>query len=120
MRKTKDGSYEYIAGFVDDVICFSKNPQAILDYLRKFYTMKGVGHPQYYLGGDVVKLPDTWDSNYGLSARTYIRNSVSNLETMCGTEFSHASTPFDDRYHPEEDTTELCPPKLHSQYPLNA
>ena len=58
--------------------------------------MKGVGHPQYYLGGDVVKLPDTWDSNYGLSARTYIRNSVSNLKTMCGTEFSHASTPFDD------------------------
>ena len=42
MRKTKDGSYEYIARFVDDVICFSKNPQAILDYLRKFSATHGL------------------------------------------------------------------------------
>ena len=59
MRKLKDGSYEYIARYVDDVMCYSKEPEKIIEYLEKSYTMKGVGYPQFYLGGDVVDLPPT-------------------------------------------------------------
>src|SRR6056300_1019807 len=39
MKKHKDGCYEYIARYVDDVISFSN------------YVMKGVGTSRYYLGG---------------------------------------------------------------------
>ena len=56
--RNTNGYYEYIARFVDDVIAFSKEPMVIMKELEKNYVMKGVGKPQYYLGGDVVELPE--------------------------------------------------------------
>ena len=59
----------------DDVMCYSKEPEKIIEYLEKSYTMKGVGYPQFYLGGDVVDLPPIWkDHNvsFGLSYINYI------------------------------------------------
>ena len=34
---------------------------AIMKELEKDYIMKGVGKPQYYLGGDVVELQEQWN-----------------------------------------------------------
>jgi len=34
IRRLKDGSYEYIARYVDDVMCFSKTPETIITYLK--------------------------------------------------------------------------------------
>ena len=48
--------YEYIGHYVDDVIAFSKNPIDIINKLKDTYIMKGVGAPQYDLGGDVIEL----------------------------------------------------------------
>ena len=55
LRKVDD-HYEYIAHYVDDVIVFSRNPMHLMEQLKQIYMMKGVGKPQYYLGGDVVEL----------------------------------------------------------------
>ena len=54
-QKTKYG-FEYIARYVDNVICFSKNPEKIMDYLKKDYVIKGVGHVEFYLRGDLLEL----------------------------------------------------------------
>ena len=59
--KKVDDHYEYIARYVDDVIVFSKDPMVIMEKLKKTYVMKGVGKPQYYLGGDVVELGAEWE-----------------------------------------------------------
>ena len=118
-RKNDDGGYEYIARYVDDVMCFSKDPASILDYLKKSYTMKGVGYPQFYLGGDVVQLPSSWKEHnisYGLSAHTYIGNCVPNLERMCDTTFKHVSVPFNPNYHAETDTSDFCSSSDMSRY----
>ena len=56
IRKEPDGSHNYVARFVDDVIVFSEDPMKIMEELKITYIMKGVGKPQYYLGGDVVEL----------------------------------------------------------------
>ena len=72
--------------------------------------MKGVGYPQFYLDGDFVALPKTWNSKYTMSASTYITNRTQNLEWMTGTTFSTTSTPFAENYHPEEDNSELFNP----------
>ena len=53
--------YEYIARYVDDVIIFSKDPMKIMKELEQHYILKGVGKPQYYLGGDVVELDENWE-----------------------------------------------------------
>jgi hypothetical protein len=38
---------------VDDAIVLSKDPMLVIQELKRTYIMKGVGEPQYYLGGDV-------------------------------------------------------------------
>ena len=72
--------------------------------------MKGVGYPQFYLGGDVVEFPTTWKQHYvtfGLSSHTYIKNCVENLEQACDTNIRKVIVPHDPNYHPELDDTEL-------------
>jgi len=112
IRKLKDGSFEYIARFVDDVIAFSKFPMEIMEELKKTYIMKGVGKPQYYLGGDVVDLPKEWHKEgieTAFSAQTYIANCIPKLAKMCGKEkFTSFKTPFNETYHPELDTSPFC------------
>jgi hypothetical protein len=119
--------YEYVARFVDDVISFSKDPMAIMKDLEKHYIMKGVGKPQYYLGGDVVELGEDWNKEgiyTAFSAETYIANCLPKLAAMCGKgtaegqtpSFSEKKTPFSDKYHPELDETELLRPTDISKY----
>ena len=50
MRECGD-HYEYLATYVNDILIFSKKPMEIIEALRATYTLKGVGEPQYYLGG---------------------------------------------------------------------
>ena len=83
-RKGSDDHYEYLATYVDDILIFSKNPMSIIEELKKEYTLKGVGEPQYYLGGDVIiHVNEHWDKQgvtMALSAETYIKSSVERLE----------------------------------------
>jgi hypothetical protein len=80
MKKHKDGLYEYIANYVDDVISFAKDPMSVLNELKKDYMLKGIGEPKHYLGGNVDPLDtSTWkDDNVSLvlSAWTYVKNVV--------------------------------------------
>jgi hypothetical protein len=64
------------------MISFSKDPMTIMKDLEKHYIMKGVGKPQYYLGGDVVELGEEWNKEgiyTAFSAETYIKNSLDSL-----------------------------------------
>ena len=51
IKKLPDGTYEYMARFVDNLIVFLKHPMALMKELEQTYVMKGVGKPIYYLGG---------------------------------------------------------------------
>ena len=120
IKKLTDGTYEYVARFVDDVIVFSKNPMAIIEKFKKHYIMKGVGKTQYYLGGDVVELQSDWhieEVYTAFSAQTYIENCLPKLAKMLDkSAFKKYSTPFSDQYHPELDTSPLCDSDHVSKY----
>jgi hypothetical protein len=119
IKRHPDGHYEYIANYVDDVISFSKDPMKIIEEIRKDYMLKGVGEPEYYLGGNVDPLDNTWkDENVSLalSARTYIKNVVERFETVFGTELRMHKTPMSDQYHPETDDTPLIDDRGASIY----
>jgi len=119
MRKSDHG-YEYIARYVDDVIVFAKDPMSVMKLLQETYTMKGVGAPQYYLGGDVLKLGEEWlkeEIDSAFSTETYITNCLPKLAKMLGCEqFARANTPMDENYHAEMDTSELCIPDDISKF----
>ncbi len=115
-----DDHYEYIARFVDDVISFSKDPMKVMEELKTHYVMKGVGKPQYYLGGDVIELGEEWekqDIGSAFSAETYIANCLPKQAAMCGlTQFTKAHVPFSDTYYPELDESPLCSPLDITKY----
>ena len=118
--KEVDGHYEYIARFVDDLIVFSKDPMSIMKELEETYIMKGVGKPQYYLGGDVIDLSPDWEKeniDSAFSAETYICNALPKLAKLCEVEdFKKYNIPSDEMYHPEMDESPLLPPEKISLY----
>jgi hypothetical protein len=119
MKRHPDGHYEYIANYVDDVISFSKDPMNVIEEIRKDYMLKGVGEPEYYLGGNVDPLDNTWkDDNVStaLSARTYIKNVVERFEGTFGSELRLQKSPMSDQYHPETDETPLLDDRGGSIY----
>ena len=74
IKHCSDGHHEHIARCVDDVMIFSKKPMEIMKKLQDAFTMKGVGEPQHYLGGDVNKLDSQWQQEgltEAFSAETY-------------------------------------------------
>jgi hypothetical protein len=71
----KSSYYEYLATYVDDILIWSKDPMAVIKALEKTYMLKSVGIPEYYLGGNVELLGETWKNQglgLALSAKTYI------------------------------------------------
>ncbi len=103
--------YEYLASYVDDILVWSKDPMDVMSKLMKMYTMKGVGIPEYYLGGNVEQLGEEWmkeNIQVGLSARTYIENVVPKFEGLLSSEFRKFKTPMEEKYHPELDESPLC------------
>jgi len=83
--KNKGDHYEFIATYVDDVLIWSKDPVAIMKELQNTFTMKGVGVPEFYLGGDIERLDEHWSKegiDIALSAKTYIGNVIPKFEAL--------------------------------------
>jgi hypothetical protein len=107
----KSTHYEYLATYVDDILVWSKDPMAVIKSIEKIYVLKGVGIPQYYLGGNVEFIGEAWKNQglgLALSARTYIQNVIPKLESLCDKEFKPGKTPMSEGYHPETDDLPLC------------
>mgnify|MGYP006173964221 CR=1 FL=1 len=83
----------------------------VIKSLEKIYVLKSVGIPEYYLGGNVEILGDTW-KNQGLglaiSAKTYIQNVKLKFEILFDKELKPVKTPMSEGYHLDIDDTPPC------------
>ena len=52
MQDSED-HYEYVTVYSGDLLVFNKDPTSILIGLNTFFPLKGVGEPDFYLGGYV-------------------------------------------------------------------
>jgi hypothetical protein len=104
-----DDHWEYIATYVDDILSFSKDPMAVIKSLETSYVLKGVGEPEYYLGGDIAITPE---AQVALTAKTYIIRAVEKYEKIFEQKaFRTYQTPMEEQYHPELDESEFLTPK---------
>ena len=102
--------YEYIATYVDDILIWSKDPMKLMDILMKDFEMKGVGIPEYYLGGDIEFLDEHWTKEnigIGFSSKTYISNLIPKFEALFERQFKSSKTPMASDYHPKVDDSPL-------------
>jgi hypothetical protein len=91
----KSSHYEYLAKYVDDILIWSKYPLAVIKALEKTYMLNCLGIPEYYLGGNVEFLGETWKNQglgLALSAKTYIQNIIPKFEGLFGKEFKAIMT----------------------------
>jgi hypothetical protein len=106
--------YEYVLIYVDDILCVSHQPRAVLSRVDKFFPMKPglIGEPDYYLGAKVskVKLPNTVTA-WVLSPSKYVQEAVKNLEEYLEQEHNgqrlqkKRSTPITPSYWPDLNVT---------------
>ncbi|MEM7375804.1 MAG: Ty1/Copia family ribonuclease HI, partial [Bacteroidota bacterium] len=82
--------------------------------------LKGVGEPEYYLGGNIEKpINEHWERlgiTTAISASTYIKNSVERFEKLFGRTLGKAQMPMSEGDHPELDDSPLCTPDQASRY----
>jgi hypothetical protein len=115
----KSSHYEYLATYVDDILIWSKDPMEVIKSLEKTYMLKSVGIPEYYLGGNVEFLGETWKNQrlgVGLSVKTYIQNIILKLVGHFGKEFKPIKTSMSEGYHPEVDDSSLCTKDYSAKY----
>ncbi len=68
--------------------------------------MKGIGPPEYYLGGNVEFMDEHWTKEnigLGFSSRTYISNMIPKFEELYGVIFKTVKAPMASDYHPQLD-----------------
>ena len=118
-RHDNDGHFSYIARYVDDLICTDFDPMKVIYEIKKDYILKGIGVPEFYLGGDVLEMDECWHSQgifHGLGAETYIRNAVSKYERVLGRTIAKFDAPMEHKYHPESDDSPLLSERDASLY----
>ena len=120
IRRARDGGYEYIASYVDDIIVISKEPMILIEKFKETYSLKGIGTPEYYLGGNFHKIEEqellAKNIKTGLSARTYIENTIEKFERMFGGPLRESKFPMIEGLHPELDTSQLLDSEMATQY----
>jgi hypothetical protein len=96
--KRVDDHWEYLSTYVDDILVLAKYPMAVINKFKSFYTLKGIGEPEYYLGGEIAITPDT---KLACSTETYIERAVTKYEAIFDVPgFRLYNTPMAEDYHP--------------------
>ena len=121
IRKKHD-HYEYMAMYVDDLLAWGRDPINMIKEVEKYFKLRDIGFPDYYLGADVntVEEKHLKEQGYvmGMSAKSYIKNSLDKMGQLFNQDgpFHKAKSPMIDTYHPEQDTTPLLSPENISKY----
>lgn len=97
--------YEYVCVYVDDLMAIMKKPQEFFDTLtgNYKYILKGVGPPEYHLGGNFGRDPD---GTLYWGAQSYIEKMLNNYERIFKSLPKKYSAPLDKDDSPELDQSD--------------
>ena len=116
--RMRNNKYEYLAVYCDDLIVASEEPKIVMDEIKKYYIVRGVGDPDYYLGAEYGRVKGDFTESgttSSWSAKTYLKNVIDKIEKIVG----HLRTytiPMDPEYHPELDESALLSGNEISKY----
>ena len=110
--------YKHVATWVDNILIMSKEPLKVIQEFKEAgeYKLKGVGAPEYYLGGDLQQRKVDNYTCYETHAKTYITRITDKIEKLMEWTLRSYMSPEDPNYSPELDETPLLGPEQHSQY----
>lgn len=98
--------YKYLSTYVEDILVWTKDLLITINQLKEEYILKGVGKPEFFLGGNVDYLDKHWN-NEGItiefSAQTYIKNLIPKFRKLLNKDLKTYSTPMENDAYPELD-----------------
>ncbi len=112
-ERTDSSGYDYISTYVDDFLITAKDPWVYMKKLQEIYVIKDPKVPDFYLGASYVGSPK---GNWGINAKEYIREGISQIEKRLGITIREEKTPMKTGDHPEEDETPVLGNELHREY----
>ena len=125
VKPTGEKYWAYVLCYVDDLLVISHNPQEVMDYLSKKYTLKegSVKEPDLYLGNQVTKWNmDDGRTCWAMSSDLYVKRAVAEVEKELGEVNqqlrlpTRASTPMSAGYRPEVDGSRLLNERQANYY----
>jgi Reverse transcriptase (RNA-dependent DNA polymerase) len=105
--REKDGIYEYIAVYVDDLAIAMKNPHEFISVLESKYKfkLKGTGPIEVHLG---MTFQRDEEGDLCISSAKFIEKMIGTYEKFFGEKpKQNVSSPLEKGDHPELDTSEL-------------
>lgn len=114
VRRSDDyDGYDYIATWVDDIICVAREPQKYISLIEQRFKLRNVEvNPSLYLG---MNLKRQQDGHMHLSCKSYIKEVIRKYEKEHGT-LKKQPSPMSTEIHPETDQSEFLDEKQHRQY----
>ena len=113
----KGTHYEYLIVWVDDILICLKDPMVMIAELKKRFTLKGVGKPEYFLGADMTFETEADGSKtFTMGSKTYVKRILKQFELVMGYKPKKVKTPLDPKDHPELDESELLDEKAKRIY----
>jgi len=106
--------YEHICTYVDDFMIVSKQPEAIMELIKKEYGVKGEGPPLYYLGNDCKM----HNGRSAIGCKKCITEAMRRIEAITKNPIKRQSTPLPTGDHPELDTSEFLDNDGHRYYQM--
>ena len=108
--------YDYLIVWVDDILILFKDPMVTIEYLKKRFTLKGVGTPEYFLGAD-MRFNEVGEDIFTMGSKTYMQRILKQFEVMLGhLPPKKVTLPIEPRDHPELDTSKLLDEKAKRLY----
>ena len=103
--RQRNGVYEYIAVYVDDLLIAAKDPEEIVTTLQEVhkFKLKGVGPLTYHLGCDYFR---DKDGTLCYGPKKYINKMMDQFERMFGSKPREYTSPLEKGDHPEVDTSD--------------
>jgi hypothetical protein len=105
--------YDYVGTHTDDLLVVSTDVDQVFKELKKEYSFKTTEAPEYHLGIDYIMK----DGRYQLGSKTYVKEALKRVCDALGIEeleeLGESKYPLNDKYRPEEDTTNLLNPDQH-------
>ena len=101
--------YEYICTYVEYFLISAKNPEKIMELIKKEYHIKGEGPPGNYPGNDYK----TYKGCYAVVCKKYTKEDIRRVQEREKGKMKLKSVPFSPGNHPELDTSELLDDRGH-------
>ena len=102
----KEDHYEYVCVYVDDLMAMMKDPGNFFKVLIEDYkyTLKGVGPPEYHLGGNFFR---DKDGTLAWGAKQYVEKILDKYERTYGTKPKMYTLAMEENCNPELNTSEF-------------